>query len=98
MKRVAIFEDSECPYGQLLQKVGSHKDNNGMLKFDLKRTVWCRKTDGTCLEENCPFPKLPERKQEKIYLDCNPDAYTYDTRAEGFNHCLDVITGDIKDE
>ena len=51
-----------------------------------------------CCDENCPLPKLPERKQEKIYLDCNPDAYTYDTRAEGFNHCLDVITGDIKDE
>ena len=87
MKRVAVFEDTKCPYRQLLQKVDSHKNNNGRLEFDLKRTVWCRKTDGICLKENCPLPKLPEKKE---LTGCADD---YDNYYAGWNNCIDAITG-----
>ena len=98
MQRVAVFEDTKCPYRQLLQKVDSHKNNNGRLEFDLKRTVWCRKTDGICLGENCPLPKLPDIDYSTKTLPLDDYTGNYDDAYElgwerGQEAIIDAITG-----
>lgn len=70
MKRIAVFEDTKCPYARLEEKVGYHKDENGKLIFDRKQTIYCDKNgytiSRTCCEENCPLPPMPKRIPEEL--------------------------------
>ena len=71
MKRILIVDDSD-------------KDHPCPIM-----SVWhaCGGTGKACCEENCPLPKLPDKKE---LTGCADD---YDNYYAGWNNCLDAITG-----